>query len=362
MLQANVTSKLVQNKLGLLNLAQELNNISKACKVIGVSRDTFYRYQEAMQEGGVEGLLYKSRNVPNLKNRTDPGIEAKVLELTLAEPAWGQTRMSNELKKNGVSISGAGVRGIWLRHNLETFKKRLVHLEKTMASSGKVLTEGQLKALEKKEVEKEGHGEIETAHPGYLISQDTFYVGTIKGVGRIYQQTVVDTYSKVAFAKLYQMKTAICAADVLNDMVLPFFEEKNVPVLRVLTDRGTEFCGRPEDHEYQLFLAIKDIDHSRTKARHPQTNGICERFHRTILEEFYSIAFRKKIYKSLEELQIDLDIYIKKYNFERTHQGKMCCGRTPAATFIDGINEWNKKNINQFYKESSDDLTKNQNV
>ncbi len=346
----NVTTKLVQNKLGLLNLAQELNNISKACKMMGVSRDTFYRYQEAKADGGLEGLLSKSRRGPNIKNRVDEAIEKAVKDIAFEQPAWGQTRASNELKQRGLSISPAGVRGIWLRHNLETIKKRLLNVEVIVAKDGKVLTEGQLRALEKKENEKEAHGEIETHHPGYLVSQDTFYVGTIKGVGRIYQQTVVDTYSKVAFAKLYQMKTAICAADMLNDKVIPFFEEKNVPVLRMLTDRGTEFCGRPEEHEFQLFLAIKDIDHSKTKARHPQTNGICERFHRTILEEFYQVTFRKKIYTTIEELQSDLDKYINYYNNERTHQGKICLGRTPMATFIDGILKWNEKNLSSFHK------------
>ena len=150
-----------------------------------------------------------------------------------------------------------------------------------------VLTEAQVQALEKKQDDDVAHGEIETAHPGYLGSQDTFYVGTIKGVGRIYQQTFVDTYSKWAAAKLYTTKTPITAADLLNDRVLPFFAEQGMGVIRILTDRGTEYCGKPENHDYQLYLALNDIEHSRTKANHPQTNGICERFHKTILQEFY---------------------------------------------------------------------------
>lgn len=190
------------------------------------------------------------------------------------------------------------------------------------------------------------HGEIETAHPGYLGSQDTFYVGTLKGVGRIYQQTFVDTYSKVAFAKLYNQKTPITAADILNDRVMPFFENYNVPILRILTDRGTEFCGKVDQHDYQLFIGVNDIEHTKTKVRHPQTNGICERFHKTILNEFYQIAFRKKIFKSIEELQADLDIWMQEYNERRTHQGKMCNGRTPMETFIDGIKKWEEKNLN----------------
>ncbi len=201
-------------------------------------------------------------------------------------------------------------------------------------------------ALEKKKHDDEACGEIDTAHPGYLGSQDTFYVGTLKGVGRVYQQTFVDTYSKVAQAKLYTTKTPITAADLLNDRVLPFYESHELPILRILTDRGTEYCGNPERHDYQLYLALNDIDHTKTKAKSPQTNGICERFHKTVLDEFYKITFRKRIYTDLESLQADLDRWIDQYNTERTHQGKMCCGRTPMETLIDGKQIWKEKFVN----------------
>jgi hypothetical protein len=207
-------------------------------------------------------------------------------------------------------------------------------LEKQLAANqSMVLTEAQVVALEKSKQEKEAHGEIETEHPGYLGAQDTYYVGTIKGVGRIYQQTFIDTYSKMVFAKLYDRKNALVAADLLNDRVLPFFEQQDVPLLRILTDRGTEYCGSLQHHEYQLYLAIENIDHSRTKARHPQTNGICERFHRTIQDEFYAIAFRKKLYTCIQQLQTDLDEWLEQYNRERTHTGQYCFGRTPLQTF-----------------------------
>ncbi len=174
-------------------------------------------------------------------------------------------------------------------------------------------------------------------HPGYCGAQDTFYVGNLKGVGRIYQQTFIDTYTKVSFAKLYDRKTPITAADLLNDRVLPFFEEHDVKLLRVLTDRGSEFCGNPERHEYELYLAVEDIDHSRTKTKSPQTNGICERFHKTALNEFYRVAFRKKVYRSIDELQADLDAWIKEYNEARPHQGRWCFGKTPMQTFLDAM-------------------------
>lgn len=325
--------KIIKTKVGLLRLAEQLGNVSQACKVMGYSRDSFYRFKELYDEHGEADLQEISRKKPILKNRVDPAIEDGVTAMATEQPAYGQLRVSNELKKRGIFVSPGGVRSIWQRHNLETFQKRLQALETKAAAENLVLTENQLQALEKARVEKEAQGEIETEHPGYLGSQDTYYVGTIKGVGRIYQQTFVDTYTKVAFVKLYDRKNALVAADMLNDQVLPFFEEEGIRLFRVLTDRGTEYCGTLEHHEYELYLAIEDIDHSKTKARHPQTNGICERFHRTIQEEFYQVAFRKKIYHSIEELQADLDQWLWLYNHERTHTGKYCFGRTPYQTF-----------------------------
>ena len=331
----HTNNPIIKHKAGLLNLAEELGNISRACKVMGVSRDTFYRYQELVETGGIDSLIDKSRRKSNVKNRVDETTEQAVIASAIEQPAYGQHRTSNELRKVGVFVSGSGVRSIWVRNNLENFKKRLKALEEKVANDGIILNDAQVAALEKKKHDDEVCGEIETAHPGYLGSQDTFYVGNLKGVGRIYQQTFVDTYSKVAFAKLYITKTPITAADVLNDKVLPFFEQHQLPMLRILTDRGTEYCGRVDHHDYQLYLAINDIDHTKTKAMSPQTNGICERFHKTILNEFYQITFRKKLYSTMEALQKDLDDWIKSYNNDRTHQGKMCCGRTPMETLLD---------------------------
>lgn len=339
----SLNQNIIKHKIGLLNLAAELGNVSKACKVMGLSRDTFYRYQNAVADGGIEALFDANRRKPNPKNRVDDAIEATVVAYATEQPAHGQVRVSNELRQRGVFVSPSGVRSVWLRHDLASFKQRLRALEHLVAEQAIVLTDAQIAALERKQEDDVAHGEIETAHPGYLGSQDTFYVGTIKGVGRIYQQTFVDTYSKVAFAKLYTTKTPITAADLLNDRVLPFFAEHGMGVLRMLTDRGTEYCGKPETHDYQLYLAVNDIEHTKTRARHPQTNGICERFHKTILQEFYQVAFRKKLYLELDELQADLDTWLVYYNQERTHQGKMCCGRTPVQTFIDGKREWREK-------------------
>lgn len=340
-------TKLIKTKLGLLSLAEHLGNVSQACKVMGYSRDSFYRIKEMYDTGGEMALQEVSRKKPNRKNRIEENVENAVVAMAFENPALGQLRVSNELRKKGIFVSPCGVRCAWQRHDLETFAKRLKALESKVGQEGMVLTEAQLVALERKKEKREAMGEIETEHPGYLGAQDTYYVGNIKGVGRIYQQTFIDTYSKVAFAKLYDRKNAITAADMLNDKVLPFFEDHQIPLLRILTDRGTEYCGKREHHEFELYLSLEGIDHSKTKARSPQTNGICERFHRTIQDEFYAIAFRKKIYTSLEEMQKDLDEWMVIYNQERTHSGKYCFGKTPWQTLEDSLPLAKEKMLSQ---------------
>jgi transposase InsO family protein len=327
---------LIKRKMNILDLGSQLGNISDACRKLGISRQHFYDIRKAVEEEGVQGLLEKSRKIPRPTNRIASEIEEALMQYSLEYPTHGQVRAANELRRKGMTISSGGVRSVWLRHDLELKAKRLKRLERWAAENTPILTESQVVALEAAKQVQEAHGEIETFHPGFLFSQDTYYVGTIKGVGRIYQQTGIDTYSNIGFAKVYEEKSAITSADFLNDKVLPFFDENWVRVLRVLTDRGTEYNGLMDNHPYELFLHLNNIEHSTTKVRHPQTNGCVERLNQIIQDEFYAVSFRKKLYTTLEDIQTDLDEFMGWYNTERTNQGKNCQGKTPTETFEAG--------------------------
>jgi len=268
-------------------------------------------------------------------HETPVEVKEKIIALSIEHPAWGQAQVSDQLRLRGVSVSPTTVRNLWLKEGLETRYKRTLRLEEETHGGDIELTAEQIRLLEKANpCFRERH--VESSYPGYLLSQDTFYVGVIKGVGRIYLQAVVDTYGSYAFGKLYTSKLPETAVDVLYDRVLPFYESHGLRVEHILTDNGREYCGRAMIHPYQIFLELYDISHRKTKVATPRTNGFVERFNRTVLDEFFREAFRKTLYTSVEELQVDLDQWLTYYNTERPHRGYRNMGKRPIETIEQG--------------------------
>jgi len=266
-----------------------------------------------------------------MPNQIKPDKEKVILNYIIAYPTHGPRRIANELRQQDNKISETGIYHVLCRKQLNRRLDRLFYAQEK--SDNPVVTERYLREVDKR---KENH--IQAYYPGYLFCQDTFYVGTIKGLGRIYQQTGMDAYSNFGFAKVYQNKMAISAIDFLETKVLPVYKEWHIPLDRILTDNGKEYTTHWANgkHEYEKFLKENSIKHSKIKPRRPQSNGIVERFNRTLLEEFYQIAMIKKVYSSLSELQDDLDQFIYDYNFKRTNQGYRLKGKIPYQKFLDG--------------------------
>ena len=332
-------SQSTKRKLSLLQLAQELGNVSKACKIMGYHRDTFYEIRRAFQVGGVAALVEEKKRGSRgpHPNRVAPEIEERILRYALDFPTAGAARVANELRLEGVNVSPTGVRGVWLRHDLETRTKRLLRLEREAQQETFVLSEQQIALLERHSTDFRCR-HVESTRPGELLNQDTFYWGTLKGVGKVYVQVVIDVFCSLAFAKLYTSKMPITATDLLYDRVLPFYEALGIEVGAVLTDNGREYCGRPDQHSYELLLAMEGIEHRTTKVRSPRTNGFVERMNRTLLDECFRVGGRSTWYESVEQLQADLDRYLERYNLRRSHQGYRLAGRTPAQAFADAAN------------------------
>lgn len=329
--------KVARTKLSMLELAQELGNVSKACKAMGYSRQQFYEIRRNYQTYGSAGLLDKVSGARNPHpNRVSDEVEKAILDHGMDFPTHGCLRVSQELALKGVSVSSMGVRGVWIRHNLLTKHERLLRLEKHVRDTSIELTAEQIRMLERFSPEyRERH--IETSRTGELVAVDTFFVGSLKGVGKVYLQSVIDCYNRYAWGRLYTSKMPITAVHVLNNDVLPFYEQHNARIDTILSDNGREFCGRPDIHPYELFLQLEGIEHRKTKVSRPQSNGFIERLHRTLLDEHFRIMGRKKWYEAVEEMQKDLDIYLEQYNTKRPHQGYSMNGRTPYEVFKAGL-------------------------
>lgn len=328
--------KVARQKLSVLELALTLGNVSEACRIKDVSRTQFYEYKRRFQTHGLEGL----KDLPPIHKThpftTPPEEVERLLVVSLEHPTWGCVKLSSMLKLEGITISSPTIQNILIKNGMASRFERLLKLEEKAAQHALELSPEQIALIEKANpCFKERH--VESSKPGELLSQDTFYVGVLKGVGRVYLHAVVDTYGSYAFGFLHTSKQPEAAVAVLHNQALPFYQDLDLDVNAILTDNGREFCGK-ETHPYELYLQLNDIEHRTTRVRRPQTNGFVERFNRTVLDEFFRTAFRTKFYESVEALQSDLDIWLVHYNTERPHQGYRNLGRRPVDTinlFVD---------------------------
>ncbi len=333
----SASSQRTKRKLSLLQLAEELGNVSKACQLMGYHRDSFYEIKRAFQTSGVAGLVEQRRGPRSPHpNRVSPEVETAILDFCLKHPTKGAQFVANQLRLQGVEVSPSGVRGVWQRHELLTRHQRLLRLEAHASDTTFMLSDEQIRLLERAGSDVLPQ-HVESSGPGELLNQDTFYWGTLKGVGKVYVQVVVDTFCSLAFAKVYTSKMPVTAADTLYDRVLPFYEALGIPVQAVLTDNGREFCGVKQQHPYELLLAMEGIEHRRTKIASPRTNGFVERMNRTLLDECFRIAGRQTWYITPAEIQRDLDTFLRYYNLERSHQGYRLKGRTPTQALRDAL-------------------------
>jgi transposase InsO family protein len=328
-MNTNPETKIARQRLSVLELANALGNVSEACRRRGISRTTFYEYKQRFEESGLEGL----KDLPPIPKShpftTPPEVVERIVTISLLHPARGCNFISDELRKEGILVSYPTVQNILNKQGLRTRYDRWLRLEQQAADEYLVPTEEQLTFLVKENPCWRERRHVESSRPGELLSQDTSSVGRWEGQ-LLRLHAVVDTYSSYGFAFVFPSKQAEAAVAVVHNDVLPFYQEQNLPVTAILTDNGTEFCGTPE-HPYELYLALCNIEHRRTKVKHPHTNGFVERFIRTVKEEFFRSQQRTD-YASLDDLQAGLDEWLLYYNYERPHQGYRNMGRQPFET------------------------------
>ncbi|WP_052152780.1 IS481 family transposase [Desulfocurvibacter africanus] len=325
----NAGKKIARQRLSMLQRAEALGKVTKACKQRGMHKSQFYEYRRRFLKHGMVGLIDLPPIHRSHPMTTSTEVVERILELSLAHPAWGCVRLSDHLKFEGISISSPTVQNILIKNGMASYYDRWLKIEEKRAGERIELTDEQVAFIVKQSPAfKERH--VESSRPGELLCQDTFLVGTLKGIGRVYMHTVVDTFSSYAFGFLHTTRSPEAAVSVLHNDVLPFYGEKGIPIASVLTDNGREYCGT-QAHPYQVYLELNGIEHRRTKVCRPQSNGFVERFNQTVLDEFYRQAFQTKLYETVEALQADLDAWLRYNNEQRPHQGYRNMGRRPIT-------------------------------
>lgn len=304
-------------------LKQSLS-ISILCKQFQVSHTTFYKWLNRYLIAGELALANKERSRGKQPRQISQKVEQEILDFSYQHPAAGPQRISHELRIKGIEVGKTAVYNALKRHGLNRRKFRYLRIQ-----NPQIMT----KSPYQRDNKLKRKQSIKTKAPGYLINIDTFYVGTIKGIGRIYQIAAIDTFSNYAWAKVYLSKCAKSACDFLLHVRNYSMQRR---ISRILTDNGLEFTTHHDSkkHHFEDLLKFYKIKHKYTKIRHPWTNGCIEKLNQTIYQEFYQVTFRKKIYHSLQQLQDDLDRFIDYYNFKRPNQGKRNKGKIPGEIYL----------------------------
>ncbi len=329
----------IRSKLALIQLVEELNSVTKACAIMGYSRDSYYRFKKLYKTGGKLALKNIDKRKPMPKNRISTAIEKQVVEIALDYPNYGQEKVARLLQNRQVEISASGVRAVWKRHDLESKNKRLKALHAKVEQEERALTPEQRIHIEQLHQINQNQSELDTDYPGNICVQDTTFIGNILNIGDVYQQTFIDSYSKVVIAHLYLKKDVDSSIDMLKKHVIPWFVEKNITVEQLLTDKGAEFYGKSHGGEkFQTLLKSLGIEHIKMRAYNsPEVNGICARFHTQQKSNFYDTLLRTTSFESLIELEAALQQWLLEYNETVPHQERYCFGKTPIATLHDSL-------------------------
>jgi transposase InsO family protein len=312
-------------RLRLFRRAEELGNVSAACREAGISRSAFYQLKARFRDYGVAGLHPKHRKArPGRPPELEAVVERRILAEALAQPAWGPLRISDQLAMRGIQVAPSTVYRALRRNGLGTRDQRFGLVERHSASRAGLLTERTRKALEKaRPTPSQRH--VEANDPGELVCFDCFFIGKLKGVGKVWQITACDAASSYGLAMVFLGDPRAEIAAEFLDRVVAHFDEAGWPVERVLTDRGSEFKAA-----FDEACERHGITHTRTKPRHAFTNGFVERIQGTILHEHWRIEFRRRYFTQLGQIDRSLQSYLRFYNHQRSHRGYRTRGRTPA--------------------------------
>ncbi len=313
-------------RLRILQEAQRVGNVSATCRRYGVTRTVFYRWRARLDRYGPVGLHPTRRTArrgrpPELTVADERLVVAEALAWPTRGPQW----VSDRLAERGLVIAPVTVWRVLRRHGLNHRLARLAVLEEHSATTG-LLTERTARR-------RRAPRHVEAAQPGDLCSLDSFYIGKLKGVGKVWQLTACDCASSYGWARIVigEVTAAVMAA-FLRELVVPSYHQAGWRLRRVLSDNGKEFKA-----SFVTTCAALDVQHTRTKPRHAWTNGFVERLQGTILHEHWRIAFRRHYFTSAGTLQRSLDRFLRFYNEQRPHRGYRLRGRTPVTVFKGAV-------------------------